>query len=203
MITSAAEIPSSEWMSTGIPRPLSLMVILPSLLTFMRISLAKPAITSSIELSKISSFEKRPFGLLANKVPHIDRLSTLILLPIIVPLVIVQLLYLFVIRGVYYAGRSLVNSVTSLFKNTPKKDDIYVITPEEEPQNTVDDLSCFMASKASKEQTVNMHNTAGVLFNDLRLLELKTSASDIGLFSKKAKDDVDLVAQAESYAFQP
>jgi hypothetical protein len=153
----------------------------------------------------ISSFEKKSFWdrYLPKSVPHLGFLGALILLPIIVPLVIVKLFCFFLIRGVYYAGRSLVNSVTSLFKSTPKEDDEYFIEHVEEPQNTVDDLSFFMASKVSKEQTVNMHNAAGVLFKDSRLLERKTSASDIGLFSKNAKDDIDLVSRAESYAFQP
>ena len=152
---------------------------------------------------QISSFEKRTPDVMRSKETNLGFLNILVLLPFIIPLCVVLLFYMLVIRGVYYVGRSLVSGVTSLFKKPTKEDDQYIVEHEEKAQNTIDDLSFFMASKPSKEQTVNMHNAAGLLFKDPRLLELKPSASDIGFFAKKAKDDIDLVAPAENYAFQP
>lgn len=54
MITSAAETPSSLWMSTGIPRPLSVTVTDPSPFRVTSMESQKPASTSSMALSTTS-----------------------------------------------------------------------------------------------------------------------------------------------------
>ena len=54
MTTSAAEMPSSVWMSVGMPRPLSCTVHEPSGLSVTTTSLAKPASASSMALSTTS-----------------------------------------------------------------------------------------------------------------------------------------------------
>ena len=51
MMTSAAEMPSPLWMSTGMPRPSSRTVQEPSGLSVTTTSLAKPANASSMALS--------------------------------------------------------------------------------------------------------------------------------------------------------
>ena len=53
--TSAAEMPSSSWMSTGMPRPLSRTVTLPSPFSVSSTREAKPACASSTALSMISN----------------------------------------------------------------------------------------------------------------------------------------------------
>ncbi|MND57795.1 hypothetical protein D3C80_489310 [compost metagenome] len=55
MMTSAAETPSSLWISTGMPRPLSRTVMDSSVWMVMLISEQKPASASSIELSTTSN----------------------------------------------------------------------------------------------------------------------------------------------------
>ena len=55
MMTSAAERPSSAWMSTGMPRPLSLTLIELSVWMVTTMSSQYPASDSSIELSTTSN----------------------------------------------------------------------------------------------------------------------------------------------------
>ena len=54
MMTSAAETPSSVWMSVGMPRPSSVTVQEPSALSVTVTSLAWPASASSMALSTTS-----------------------------------------------------------------------------------------------------------------------------------------------------
>ena len=54
MITSAAEMPSSAWMSVGMPRPLSETVTEPSALRVTSIVSQWPASASSMALSTTS-----------------------------------------------------------------------------------------------------------------------------------------------------
>ena len=54
MMTSAAEMPSPSWMSTGMPRPSSVTVTEPSALRITSTRVAQPASVSSMALSTTS-----------------------------------------------------------------------------------------------------------------------------------------------------
>ena len=54
MMTSAADTPSSAWMSTGMPRPLSVMVTVPSAFRVTSMWSQNPARASSMALSTTS-----------------------------------------------------------------------------------------------------------------------------------------------------